>query len=312
LPGVLLTVGVILATAMALAGRRHDGEATERRTAIVALAIVAAVIAVVYVITPGSAQGLLDRPFPGIVQEAVRWTMPSAVIAGGLLAWLLGRVGRWAPALELAAAAAVADGLRRSFHLPTSYVVQATAVVAGLAAITAAIIALRRRRPLRAAIPARAAFIGISAVLVGGGVTTAGYFSQRRFSEHRYRHTDPTNDWVVANAPAGHRVGLAGDFPGGVFVAPLFGARFDNYVTYVGSNVHGMLQQYHSQEPFLSDLKRKHLDLVIVGRGLPHRVTVECWTLRAGFVPIVRSDRQVLLAKTVPPGMRRPPLPSCR
>jgi hypothetical protein len=311
LPGVLLTVGAILATAVALARRRRDGEAMQRRTAIVALAVVAAVIALVYVITPGSAQGLLDRPFPGIVREAVRWTMPSAVIAGALSAWLLGRVGRWALALELAAVAAVADGLRRSFDLPTSYVLEATAVVVGLAAIAAAIIALRRRRPLRAVIPARAAFIGVSA-LVGAGVAAGGYFSQRTFAEQRYRSSDHTNDWVVANAPAGHRVGLAGDFPGGVFVAPLFGPRFDNYVTYVGPTVRGMLQQYHSQEPFVSALRRKHLDLVIVGRGVPPRVTVECWTLSAGFVPIVRSERQVLLAKTVPPGMRRPPLPSCR
>jgi hypothetical protein len=111
---------------------------------------------------------------------------------------------------------------------------------------------------------------------------------------------DPALDWLNANAPEGHRVGLAGTWTdqGISPVFPAFGPRLRNDVVYHGEFREEMLRQYGRREEFVAALRRERYDLLLVGRGRPPSPAndEERWARDAGYVRVAESERLALLA----------------
>jgi hypothetical protein len=124
-----------------------------------------------------------------------------------------------------------------------------------------------------------------------------GWRSQDRLNETRYQHFDPVADWLHHNAPAGHRVGLAGLWAGGPSPAfPAFGPRLENRVVYVGPFVREVLREYGDRERFVAALRSGRYDLLVVGRGAGDRllpaaeVEEERWAKSIGYREVARSS----------------------
>jgi hypothetical protein len=251
------------------------------------LALVSAGLALAYVVTPYSAQGLAGRPV-GIVANA-RYGVPALLVAAALSAVAAGRLGRWRPLAEIAGAALALDGVRRAFSLPTHTVAAVTAVV--LAALAAAW--LLRRAGSRRLLPVG----GVAALLLAFGAA-------RHVDTHADEaawHTDPALAWVRTHAGSGHRVGLAGRWANGGIapVLPAFGRRLGNTVVYVGPFRRHMLSEYEAAVPFVERLRAERVDLLLIGRGYPRplaRVREERWARAAGMHLVASSPRLLLYA----------------
>jgi Dolichyl-phosphate-mannose-protein mannosyltransferase len=279
LAAVVLLVGLVVG-GVAAALRRPSWP-------VLALAAAAVLILVLYVLTPFSGQGEGDQPTFAWVN--VRYGLPALVPAAALAAWASARLGRAGLALELAALAGIADGIRLGLHVPARWIVAAVVVVAAVAGLAY----LSRRRPPRAATAAGAG----AAVLLAAGL--AGYALERRFLRHRYEKLDPVLEAIRLGAPSGHRIGLAGDVTGADFVPilPAFGPRFDNAVGYAGAVTRGMLRRAPNGAAFAHSLRRGRYDLLLVSRAptRPDRpVPEEAWAVRDGYAPALRSARFTL------------------
>jgi hypothetical protein len=223
--------------------------------------------------------------------------MPAAVLAGGVTAWAIGRLGRARIVAELLGAAAVVDGATQSLGVSARDVGIVLGVLAGVAALAWAGWTLGRRA-------VRAGQSPVAAAAVGGAVAAlalaaAGWGLQRGYNYRRYLGLDPSVDWVLANAPNFRHIGVAGEFTGDVgFLYPLFGPRLYNHVAYIGPFDHDLLQEYGSQASFLAAVRRGGYDLLDVGRGVPPRSTTptQRWAARTGYVPVAISVRFVLYA----------------
>jgi hypothetical protein len=137
------------------------------------------------------------------------------------------------------------------------------------------------------------------------GLVIAGQLVQRRFNDGRYRGFDATLDWAIANAPAGHRIGVSGDANDvGVSPAlPLFGPRFGNEVAYVGPRVRHILRRYTSPARFVAAVRRGRYDLVLIGRGTRFVTPPELYgAVAARFSPLVLSPAYVLYRVSPPAG----------
>jgi hypothetical protein len=291
-PGAFLLVALVLALGWALWRGRPA------RPVLVGLAAAALCIFVVYLVTPASAQGFRDAPWPGLVREAARWSAPAALIAGALAAWLAGRLGRWRLLVEALAVVAVVDGIHESFHVSGFDLRLTAGLLAAAAVLVAVAVPVARRLRGRGAQVAAAALAG---AVVAAGAVAAGYHGQRRFNERRYLGIEPTFDWVAQRAPAGHRIGVDGEFATGLVSPnlPLFGPRLRNSVEYVGPLVEHMRQEYPTRQGLQAALRRGRYDLVLVGRGAIPRdgSPAERWTEQAGYVPVARSYLDVLMAR---------------
>jgi hypothetical protein len=189
------------------------------------------------------------------------------------------------------ALAVVVLGLRRGFAgAPAGTVV---AVTAALLAVAGALVA----RPGRLAGPR----VALAAVAAGALVlaVAAGARVKHRFDARGYHGADPTIDWVLARAPSGARIGLAGIFdPAAVPpVLPVFGPRLRNDVRYVGPWVGHRLEQYAAATPFRAALRAGRYELLLVGRGTPPAdvVPAERWAMAGGWVPVARGPAMTLL-----------------
>lgn len=322
LAGLVAVLGTLVGVGVAISRPRRRRSDTERWMAL-ALAAVAILVVCAYAITPGSAQGLEGRPLAGLVAGNARWAMPALIPAAAVTAWMAGRIGRARVVVELVALVAVAEGLRHTLRgIPLSHLVGVAAALAVLAGATALLrariddhgrwlgrVASRRRAVYGARGPSRAwawsaATLALVAALAGGDL------AQRRLNRARYPGRDAAIDWVLARAPAGHRVGLAGDWSvyGIPPQLPLFGPDLGNRVGYVGPVVGGMLLEYRQRGTFVAALRGGRYDLLVLGRGVtpsfPHRpssffssispATQEEWVHAAGYVPVARSQRFIL------------------
>jgi hypothetical protein len=283
--GILLLAGLLVAAAMAGAALRRR-EAAGRRVAW--LVVVALALAAVYIITPNTASGFDGKPV--LVYYSARYLVPAAIPAAACLAWAATRAGRFGIVVDLAAAVAVADGLRRAFALPAgAFAVGALAVALAGAVVWAflRLAAAGRRRAL-------------AAMAVGLLVLAAlgGYAVERRFFERRLRGEDATVDRFLATSRSGDRVGLAEQWsvlPPSPVLA-MFGDRLKNSVAYVGEHSQGVNKPYRSRTAFAAALSRGRYDWLMVGRGVrPTAATPAMrWAGASGYQLVAQTTRLAL------------------
>jgi hypothetical protein len=310
-PGLVLAVALLVAVVVALAAADRRRIPVAEAGRVIALALAAMIVVAVYASTALSAVGFRGKPQAAFVVEAARWAMPAVVLAAPAAAWLAGRVGRWRVVLELAALAAVAHATykqARSFDIAAGSLVITGAAVAAAAACVAGAHTLRGRLD-----PVRRRWAAAGALAVGlASFVLAGHLLQQGFNERRYVGYDATLDWVIAYAPAGHRIGVAGD-ANDVGVQPnlpLFGPRLGNHVVYVGRHVRGILRRYDSPSAFVGGVRRGRYDLVLIGRGIPSGPLKSgtppelVGALQAGFQPLALSPSFELFRVTLGPARR--------
>jgi hypothetical protein len=218
-----------------------------------------------------------------------RYGVPALLLTAPAVAWLIGRAGRLRPVVQLAAFAAVADGVRRSLEpLPRRDVATAVVVVA-LAAGAGALVASRRARLPRVGRPALAGAAAAGVIIV----LAAGYRIADRFNDGRYRGIDPA--LAFAGDRDHHRVGLAG-YPSAEMpvypILPSFGPRLGNVVEQVAPRVDGMLRQYPTKPGFDAALRRGRYDLVVYADGRPpgRHGNEEAWLRASGWRLVARGD----------------------
>lgn len=273
-PGYALAAAPVLA--LVVARRRRAG-----RAAAVALAALAALA--VYFVMDYSAFGPEDRPV--LAFASMRYAMPALLLGAIALAWAGTQVPRVAGALLAAAlGVAVLQGLHSEHRPDLSY----PAMAAGALAVGIAAWAARGRgRPA----------LAVLAVLAVAGAAVV----RDRAAGRGYGALDPAIAWIEANAPAGHRVALAGvwSVDGVSPVLPAFGPRLGNEVAYAGPFDQHLLRQERDPERFRARLRDGHFDLLVVGRGIVAGrgpAPEESWARAAGAVPVLASPRLALLA----------------
>jgi hypothetical protein len=257
-----------------------------------ALGVGSLLLALTYAVTPSTAEGPPGMPIATSVN--VRYLVPALIVGAGATAWSMARLDRTRPWLELAILLAVADAIRRSVAPPLSAIALAALVVAiGIALARYGPGLASQPSPRRLVVAAGAAGFCAVALAVGG------YALQKRFNEIGYGGRS-TVDWVLREAPSGHRIGIAGAF--GTEIEPpiraLFGPRFGNQVSYVGHVEDGELRAYERRASFVAGLRRENYDLLLVGRlripGAPYFHRADRWTRSAGYDPVARDDRLTL------------------
>lgn len=310
LPGAVLFAGAGAAGAIALARRRRPWRCGSGETGVVLVGVLlVAVLVLAYVLTPYSALGPVG--LPNVAGANVRYVVPALIVAVGLTGWAAGRVGpRTLVIVEAALLLAIIDGLTTSRVTGQMSVL----VAFGLAAVAVGALVLLRLRwsgtlPRVGHGTTRMAVCLLA--LVAASALVAGDHYQATFNRLRYTtpDVDPALRWIEAKAPAGNRVGLAGVWSDGGLapVYPAHGPRLRNEVVYNGPTVRGLLRRWGRRDPFVKQLDRERLDLLIVGRGATfeqylageRRVTLpevkeERWARSAGFREVLRSDRLVL------------------
>jgi hypothetical protein len=296
-PGAVAAVGVV--AAVLLAWRR-------RAPAAAAVAVGSAALAALYLATPYTAMGPDGDPF--LIGAATRYAGPVFALAFPAAGWAVARARpRLRRVCEWAGLLAVVAGLRgAALLLGTSLgdvvtfrraAVVALVIAAALATV-AAVVALRRARRPGAA---RLVAVAVAAVVVGGAVVAARVV-QDDVRVGRYAGVDPVYDAVLTAAPAGHTIGLAGEY-GGVNPPPLIlhGYRFGNRVVYIGPVIEERLERYRDGDAFRRGLAHSGADYLVVALGRPDRPEPrpdeERWALDAGWDLVVRSDRLALLRR---------------
>jgi hypothetical protein len=282
--GALLGAGALAAVAWCAAGAARVRRARiDVRIAILAAA--AGALALLYTVTPYTAQGL--DGFPVLINANTRYATPALVVAAPLLAWAATRLGLLRIAVEVALLVEIVIDLDR--YVPVS---------AGRLAIAGLLLA--------AAAAACAAWSRLPSALrvapAAGAVLVAGVFAyqyQRSLARTAYSPNDPAVSYVLSRAPAHSRIGLAGEWTaqGLVPVAPLFGPRLANDVAYVGPVLEHRLEQYRAPAQFDEALRSGRYRFMVVGTGFPPRPNPreERWARRIGYVPLVSDPRLVLL-----------------
>ena len=249
----------------------------------------AVLLLVTYAITPYTAgpRGILTA-------FDARYGVPALVVAAPILAWAAARVGPGAKVLAVLGALATADALslmsggQGSAPLLTPLDWAAGALVT--AAVAFAIWAARRPGRSAAAVLASIALLGVA---------LAGFLVQERYNARRYLTDDPAVTWLVRNAPAGERIGLTGLWSerGISPIYPAFGPRLANQVQYIGAPEQDTLRRYRDRASFTSALERGRYDFVIAGLGRAQREPEADWATAAGYAPVARSERLVLLKR---------------
>ena len=292
-PGVLLSGALLLgAIALGVDGRRGKAD----RLGLLALGVTCLLVAV-YAITPASAQGLEGAPVLAFANS--RYLAPAALPAAAFAAWLCRRLGKWALVLELAAVAAILDGVHSALHFGWGAFAIACVALASLAGAAYAV----RRAPRRVVVM----ILGALALVIVAG----GQLVQTRYRRHRFADLDPSLTWIRQHAPSGARIGLTGFWssapPAPVY--PSFGPRLRNEVKYIGDFRGGRLTRYTSGMRFVSGLRASGADLLIVGLGDPpvRHVPEQDWAQAAGYRVVTRS-RWFALYKNPKAVLRRRPV----
>jgi len=300
LAGAVLAAG---AMATAFAWLRSRARPAGVPGPVRACVVAAALLALAYAITPGSASGLDGQP--ALAQANTRYGVAALIAAAPAAAWWAARLGRTRPLAELVLLAAICAGVGRNID---PYLARAAAIALALAILAALLLALRRRGSLGgwdAVAPMWRRRLAISAA---AALVLAGYAAERNFNRGLYRGIDPTFDGILAATPPDRRVGIAGRWSvaGYAPVWPVFGTRLENRVEYVGPERRGVLREYGSQAAFTRALQAGAYDFLLVGLGSRPQASVryEAWARDAGYIPLTRSPRLVLLAAPAEPGHR--------
>ena len=276
-----------LAVAVGLARRR--GRAPDPR--ILVLAAGAAVLGLLYTVTPATALGL--RGDPSLANANTRYAIPALLLAVPVVAWAAGRLPRVAAVvLEAALAIGALVGAWQGYEVQPRDLALA---VAGLAALATAAWLLWRLRDRRAVLAGAA----IASLLLG---LAAAHRMQDRINDGRYRNIDPGVDAMLRAAPSGKRVALAADWTvaGLSPIWPAFGTRIDNEVEFMGRFVEGFLTPWDDERSFQDALRRGRYDVLVVGRGFypPEPTPEQEWAMSAGWRTIALTTRLRVL---VPP-----------
>jgi hypothetical protein len=288
---------VVLALALALAawsGWRHRPE--DKRPLL--LVLVAVLLTGAYLVTPFTALGLEGEPV--LADVNTRYLLPALFVAAPVAAWLVPRLRRTGVLLEAAMAAVSLMSLATAFD-PLSVRRMVTAGIA-LAAAGAVLYALYRLWPRLNVTPRRALVAASTVLLVGGGLAY-GWRTQDRINSIRYASDGEPSIVALSQATQQRpmRVSIAGDWNGNgtAPVWPAFGPRLESTVSVVGYFDRGFLTNYSDPARFRQAVEAQRPDLLVVGRGLAPRPDVvpreETWAIEAGWRPIARSHRLVVL-----------------
>lgn len=275
----------------------------DRRVAVLGASAVA--LLVLYAATPYSALG--PEGDPSLAAAAARYALPAMAAAAPVLAWLATRV-RWAgTAFGVFAVLLVADAIRRypAFAGGGNFAGReartlAAVVVVSLVVAVAVLVARRApwnripggRRPT-----ATAALVTLAAGLLVG----AGQLHQRALNDERYGPIDTAFAWINENAGADRRIGVAGIAANTGYPAvwPVFGARIDNEVEYIGPFVRERLERHTTEGGYRTAVREGRFDLVIVGMSPGRDGTVPEleWTRAEGYSKVLRSKRVTILQR---------------
>ena len=284
--GVLPAICVAGVLAAVVRACRPDGD---RR--VIVLAVAAVVLAVVYVVTPFSALGLKDDP--SLASVNTRYAVPALLLAAPLVASAAGRVARWfGLLLEAGLAVAAVWGAYNGFEISSPReIVLASVALAVVAAAGWSGRRLRGRPLVLGAATVLAALIGVAVM----------HRIEQRVNSARYLQDDPAVATLLRLAPAGKRIGHAGDWSiGGLSpIWPSFGTRIGNAVEFVGYFDHGWLRRYANAASFEAALERGRYDALVIGRGFfpPQDTPEQRWAIEAGWRTIALSKRlRVLVA----------------
>ena len=306
LPGTVIAVG-LLAAAVLLLGRLRgwSGRRDEAGRAL-AVAACACLLTVAYALTPYSAFGPEGQPL--LTGANARYLLPALVVAAPAAAWCAMHVGRLRVPLEALGAVAVADGIRLGFDVPVRLVFLTALTVAVVIALAIAVVALSRRLGVGPRLAVRAAMALLAAV----AIVAVGHLRQVEFNDGRYAGLEPALDWILAHAPEGKRIALAGtwDVGGLAPVLPAFGPRLGNEVAYLGTYARGQLREFDTREKWAAAARRRDFDLLIVGSGayseacpVPGSETDDdAWARAEGFTRLAGSRRLRLYRVTPVPG----------
>ncbi len=262
---------------------------------VILLTLTALLLAIAYVFTPDTALG--PRNFPVAAIANVRYLMPALVVAAPVAAWLWSRLGPWTVVPQVAAIVLAERALAGPFGGHWK-VIAAVTVIVILGGVGWELLRHSPRRSALARWVVPATVFGLLMLVLAG----SAFRAQTRFSYRPYAEADPALAWVLANAPSGHTIGLAGAWSNDGYapVLPALGPRLGNRVTYVGRFVRHLLQQYPSAKSFQAALKRERYDLLLIGLGAPNpalRVPAEAWAEAAGYRQVAQSYRFALLAR---------------
>lgn len=303
-PALLLALGAGAALVWAALALRR-GRLAEPRRAVVALGLSLAGggIGIAYLITPASAQGPPGAPLLGLVGTNSRWLVPGLLLAAGATAWLLTRLSRGPrKAAELTLLAGVIGGAH-FIDAPIRWLGVA-AVALGAALLAAPL----TRRALRATSrPATA----VAALAIAALVLLAGQVQQTRFNRIVPAPDRPELEYLRSAAPAGSRVGMAGNPVGSMPIALAYGADFANEVEWVGPLVDGQRRNYATPRALRRALTEGDYDFLLVFRGagpiwevppdgeqrIAARLPVERWATRAGYRAYLDSAESALFKR---------------
>jgi hypothetical protein len=282
---IVCALGLVVVVLLA----RRRGRAPDSR--VLALAIGAVVLGLLYTVTPATALGL--RGDPSLANSNTRYAIPALLLAVPALAWAAARLPR-VPALVLEAALA-SGALLGAYHgyevQPRDFVLAAV----GLGALAGAGWLLWRLRHRRVVLA------GAAIVALIAGLAAADRM-QDRINDGRYRNIDPGVDAMLSVATVEKRVALAADWTvaGLSPIWPAFGTRIDNHVEFMGRFVDGFLTPWGDERSFQAALRRGRYDVLVVGRGFrpPEATPEQDWALRAGWRTIALTERLRVL---VPP-----------
>jgi hypothetical protein len=284
---VLCAIGLVLAVVLA----RPGGRAPDPR--VLVLAAAAAVLAVLYTLTPATALGLRDTP--SLAHANTRYAIPALMLALPVLAWVTGYVRPFAArALELVLTLAVLFGAYDGYQVVGRDVVAATIALAAIGGAAYVLWRLRDHRIVLVGAAVGAALLGLA----------AADRMQDRINTDRYGHFDPGLRALQRAAPASKRVGLEfatywslGDLSP---VWPAFGARIDNEVEFVGEFVDGFLTPYGDEASFREALLHGDYDVLVIGRSdiARQNTPAQQWAIDAGWRTISLTERLRVL---VPP-----------
>jgi hypothetical protein len=290
--GSALVAGAIAAWELRPGTRRRPADA---RAPVLALAVTAVLLAIVYVFTPDTALGPLNLPVQA--EANVRYLMPALIAAAPLAAWLCTRLGRLGQVVQLAAVALIVKALARVYPDHQGFAIALAAIVF---CVGVAWWAIRQRSPT----PRLSGWLRPAAIyaLLMVALVAGAFRARSRFTYRTYAAADSTLSWLLANAPSGHAVGLANVWSNAGFspIFPAFGPRLGNRVGYLGPFVRHLLGQYPTEASFAGGLRRGRYDLLVIGLGFPDpqpQVPDETWAHAAGYAEVARSPRLALYAR---------------
>lgn len=274
---------------------------------ILALAVAAVALTLLYAQTPYSALGL--KGAPGGATFNTRYWLPGLLCAGWVAAWAAGRLPRTGVVLQLGLLIATLLALESQLGPVDAKALVAASVL--LALVAGAVLLVRRtaRRPRAVPRPVRLALSALGTIVLLVAALGYGHRIERNVDADRFRD-DPVGVEIAERSrdQGPLRVAIAGDWnPAGISpVWVSFGPRVRNRVTVLGTFARGLLTNYATAPAFTARLHAVEPDLLVVGNGLApvpgQPVREERWAAADGYRVLTRTDRLTLMARPAQAG----------